>query len=140
MSRLKVLNEDIDDPIAATALREYTEDRAQILEQLTKVFLAEPEIRSMGMWGSFGCGEADDLSDLDIWIAVADEFMPVIGSRLLEICHWPVSGPWEENPNCARLMAAILERATVLVMEWSISISIGSRYRQLTKYQISRNK
>jgi predicted nucleotidyltransferase len=52
------------------------------------------------MWGSFGRGSADDLSDLDIWVAVADELMPEIVGRLLGLL--PAAGEWivgGENSN-----------------------------------------
>jgi predicted nucleotidyltransferase len=100
MPPMRINHQNIADRVIATALSEFVEDRTQILNRLTQILLSEPAIRAAWMWGSFGRGSADDLSDLDIWVAVADELMPEIVGRLLGLL--PAAGEWivgGENSN-----------------------------------------
>jgi hypothetical protein len=102
MSLLPVRNAEIDDFPTAQALREHAEDRSTILASLTRHILDDHRFRAAWLWGSFGRGDQDDLSDLDLWLAVPDEFVAEIGGRLLDAL--PSGGELilaGENPNIA---------------------------------------
>ncbi len=75
MSRSLIFSEQFTDfaPAVAEALREYREDRATLLASLTVSLQSDPRICAVWFHGSFGRGEADDVSDLDLWLAVSDE-------------------------------------------------------------------
>jgi len=73
---------EITRPTVAAALREHREDRDALLASLTASLLNDPRARAAWLWGSFGRGDADDLSDLDPWIIVADEFVGEMGASL----------------------------------------------------------
>lgn len=82
MSHLPVLAEQLTDPAIAAALREHREDRQALLFSLTTSLQADPRVRAAWLWGSFGRGEANDLSDLDPWVIVSDEAVPEMGPSL----------------------------------------------------------
>ena len=73
---------EITNPKVVAALREHREDRDALLASLTASLQADPHIRAAWLWGSFGRGEADDLSDLDPWLIVADDAVGEMGARL----------------------------------------------------------
>lgn len=75
MSRSPIFSEQFIDsaPAVADALQEYREDRATLLASLTASLQSDPRICAVWFHGSFGRGEADDMSDLDFWLAVSDE-------------------------------------------------------------------
>ena len=73
MSRSFILAEHVSDPAVADALREHREDRTALLASLMASWQGDTRIRAAYLWGSFGRGEADDLSDLDPWLLVADD-------------------------------------------------------------------
>jgi hypothetical protein len=81
MSRPTVFAEQFQDPTVA-ALREHREDRAALLHSLTAFFQADSRVRAAWLRGSFGRNEADDLSDLDPWLIVADEYVTEIGPSI----------------------------------------------------------
>lgn len=75
MSRSPIYSEQFADsaPAVADALRKHREDRDALLASLTASWQHDQRIRAALLWGSFGRGEADDLSDLDPWLLVADD-------------------------------------------------------------------
>lgn len=73
---------EISDPGVLAALREHREDRDALLSSLKASLHADERVRAVWLWGSFGRGEADDLSDLDPWIVVADEYVGELGASL----------------------------------------------------------
>ena len=77
-----IFAEQVSKPEVATALREHREDRDALLASLVVTLRADPRIRAAWLWGSFGRGEADDLSDLDLWLVVADDAVDDIGASL----------------------------------------------------------
>jgi hypothetical protein len=82
MSRPTIFSEQLSRPEVAAALREPCEDRDALLASLTDSLQADPRVRAAWLWGSFGRGEADDLSDLDPWLIVADDAVGEMGARL----------------------------------------------------------
>ena len=75
MSRSLVFSEQFTEsaPSVADALREHREDRSALLASLTTSLQSEPRVKAVWFHGSFGRGEADDFSDLDLWVSVANE-------------------------------------------------------------------
>lgn len=86
MPRSLILSEQFSDssPTVADALREHREDRTALLASLTASWRSNARIRAALLWGSFGRGDADDLSDLDPWLLVADEAAPFMEPVLQE--------------------------------------------------------
>ncbi len=84
MSSSPVFAENQTIPEVAAALREHRADRGTLLASLTETLQADPRVRAAWLWRSFGRGEADDLSDLDPWLIVADEAAGEIGASLLD--------------------------------------------------------
>ncbi len=82
MSRFLILSEQFTDPAVADALREHREDRTALLASLTASWRSDARIRAALLWGSFGRGEADDLSDLDPWLIVTDDAAAEMGLSL----------------------------------------------------------
>ena len=69
-------------PNVADALREHRTDRDALLASLTAFWQGDARIRAALLWGSFGRGEADDLSDLDPWLIVTDDAAAEMGLSL----------------------------------------------------------
>lgn len=86
MSRSLILAEQFTEtaPAVADALREHREDWAALLASLTAFWQSDARIRVALLWGSFGRGKADDLSDLDPWFLVADGAATLIEPVLRE--------------------------------------------------------
>jgi len=82
MSRPTVFAEQLKDPVVAAMLRQHREDRDALLRSLTASLQSDPRVRAARLWGSFGRDEADDLSDLDPWLLVADEAVAAMGPTL----------------------------------------------------------
>ncbi len=82
MSRPAILAEQFPDSWVGAALAEHQEDRGELLASLSTFLRNDPRVRAAWLWGSFGKGEADDLSDLDPWIVVADEAVGEMGAAL----------------------------------------------------------
>ena len=79
MSRSLILSEQFTAPAVADALREHREDRMALLASLTASWQSDTRIRAALLWGSFGRGNADDLSDLDPWLLVTDDAAAEMG-------------------------------------------------------------
>lgn len=79
MLRPTVFAEQFTDPVVVAALRQHREDRDTLLHSLTTFFQSDPRVRAAWLWGSFGREEADDLSDLDPWLIIADEAAAEMG-------------------------------------------------------------
>ena len=64
--------------LSPTLCGEHREDRAALLAALSASWQSDTRVRAALLWGSFGRGEADDLSDLDPWLLVADDAAPLM--------------------------------------------------------------
>lgn len=84
MSRSPIFAEQLTGAAVVDALREHWEDRAALLASLAAFWQSDARIRAALLWGSFGRSEADDLSDLDPWLLVADDAVPSIEPVLRE--------------------------------------------------------
>jgi hypothetical protein len=62
------------------AFQKYQQERAELLESLAAFLAIQPDVVAAWLWGSVGSGEADALSDLDLWIVVSDESIEAIKS------------------------------------------------------------
>ncbi len=82
MSRPTVFAEQLKDPVVAVLLQEHRADRDALLSSLTDSLQSDARVRAAWLWGSFGRNEADDLSDLDPWLIVADEAAAEMGPAL----------------------------------------------------------
>ena len=84
MSRSLILAEQFaaTAPAVAEALWEHRADRTVLLASLTASWRSDERIRAAYLWGSFGRGEADDLSDLDPWLLIADDAAAEMGPSL----------------------------------------------------------
>jgi predicted nucleotidyltransferase len=61
---------------AERALAGYGRRRDALLDRITAVLGADPRVRAAWLAGSFGRGQADAWSDLDLHVAVADAALP----------------------------------------------------------------
>jgi predicted nucleotidyltransferase len=50
-------------------------EREQLLERIAVMLKSDPRIVAAWLFGSLGDGSADSLSDIDLWIVVADEYV-----------------------------------------------------------------
>lgn len=82
MSRPAVFAEQFPDSWVGAALDEHREERDTLLASLTSSLRNDPRVLAAWLWGSFGKGEADDLSDLDPWIVVTDAAIGEMGAAL----------------------------------------------------------
>lgn len=82
----RVVAENLRDPEGAQALRDHRAERARLLEGLGKAFRADSTVRAVWFGGSFARGEADDLSDLDLWLGVADSAATKMAGPLAKAC------------------------------------------------------
>jgi predicted nucleotidyltransferase len=82
VSHPRVFAEQYPGSEVADALREHRGDRDALLASLTATLQRDPCVRAAWLWGSFGRGAADDLSDLDPWIIVSDGAVGAMGPSL----------------------------------------------------------
>lgn len=54
-------------------LNQYQSERDQLLTTITGYLERDPGVRAVWLTGSLGRGESDALSDIDVWIVVADD-------------------------------------------------------------------
>lgn len=56
----------------------YGRERGELLDRIVKHLEADPSTAAVWLGGSFGRRQADDLSDLDLWVAVDEVRLPAI--------------------------------------------------------------
>ena len=59
-------------------LSQYAAERDELLLRIQAQLHSEPRVTAAWLWGSHGRGDADAWSDLDLWIAVADDALEAI--------------------------------------------------------------
>lgn len=76
-------------------------ERAALLDRLSTALESDPRVVAAWLWGSFGRGEEDAWSDLDVWIVLRDEayspalrhgFPAILGEALFTV-EAPQNGP-----------------------------------------------
>ncbi|HYF61635.1 MAG TPA: hypothetical protein VD886_02410 [Herpetosiphonaceae bacterium] len=92
-------------------LRPYAAERDALLQRVLGVIEGDQRVRAGWLWGSFGRGEQDALSDIDLWLAVADEELAAIAGvpqAFVEACGPPlitVAAPQNAPERGAYLLA-----------------------------------
>jgi predicted nucleotidyltransferase len=56
------------------------EERAALLQRAIEVLTEDGRVVAAWLFGSLGRGDGDDLSDIDLWVVVADEHMEAVRS------------------------------------------------------------
>lgn len=59
-------------------LTRFQTESKELLTQITNCLARDPRIMAAWLFGSLGRGDADELSDIDIFVVVADEFIEEI--------------------------------------------------------------
>lgn len=62
-------------------LQSYRAERDELLHQIQQVLNNDDRVRAAWLWGSVGRDKADELSDLDVWIVVADECLDEVAAQ-----------------------------------------------------------
>lgn len=62
-------------------LQAYRAERDDLHRRIRDVLADDPQVRAGWLWGSFGRGDQDALSDLDLWLAVGDADLAAIAGR-----------------------------------------------------------
>jgi hypothetical protein len=57
-------------------LHDYAMERKQLLHSIVSFLERDPAVKAAWLLGSLGRGEADYLSDIDIWVVMEDECIP----------------------------------------------------------------
>lgn len=101
MSKRTILSEKFSGA-AAVALLEHRDDREAVLESITHSLLGDQCVRAAWLGGSFERGDEDDLSDLDLWLVVADDCVADMSASLLAYALRTGHYIWgSENPRNA---------------------------------------
>jgi hypothetical protein len=62
-------------------LSAYSQERDALLRQIVKTLEKDSRLVAAWLFGSLGRGDADKLSDIDLWLVVADEAIKVITAQ-----------------------------------------------------------
>lgn len=60
------------------------DERAALLQRALEVLREDRRVVAAWLFGSLGRGDADDLSDIDLWVVVSDEHMEAVHSTRRE--------------------------------------------------------
>lgn len=66
---------------AELGLDTYRRGRDRLLERIGRLLAGDSRVRAAWLWGSLGRGGADALSDLDVWVVVADEYVAELAAQ-----------------------------------------------------------
>jgi hypothetical protein len=86
MSARPVHDFDAKNPKLAAEMRLHAWERNEICDRLQAELAADARVEKAWLWGSFMRGEADDLSDLDLWLTVPDEHAEGMAYDLRALC------------------------------------------------------
>lgn len=59
----------------------YCAERDALLQDITSILERDHRVNAAWLFGSLGRGDEDDLSDLDVWVVVADEHLGIIAAQ-----------------------------------------------------------
>ncbi len=63
------------------------EERAALLQRAIEVLTADARVVAAWLFGSMGRGDADDLSDIDLWLVVSDEHIDTMRVTRQDYVH-----------------------------------------------------
>lgn len=63
---------------SAALVERYSDERNNLLRTITELLEGDPGVKAAWLFGSMGRGEADSLSDLDLWVVVDDDRIEAI--------------------------------------------------------------
>jgi len=66
--------------ISQPRLTVYRQERDDLFRRITSQLMHDSRVMAARLFGSLGRGDADELSDLDLWVIVADEHMVEIAA------------------------------------------------------------
>lgn len=70
---------------AQPALRAHGQERDALLERVTEVLEQNPQVLAAWLLGSLAVGSADDWSDIDLYVAIADDQYEVVVQQRLDL-------------------------------------------------------
>lgn len=70
---------------AQPALRAHGQDRDALLERITEVLEQNPQVPAAWLLGSLAVGTADDWSDIDLYVAIADDQYEMVVQQRLDL-------------------------------------------------------
>jgi len=70
---------------AQPALRAHGQDRDALLERITEVLEQNPQVLAAWLLGSLAVGTADDWSDIDLYVAIADDQYEMVVQQRLDL-------------------------------------------------------
>ncbi|HYO49260.1 MAG TPA: nucleotidyltransferase domain-containing protein [Chloroflexia bacterium] len=120
------------------------EERAALLQRAIEVLTGDRRVVAAWLFGSLGRGDADDLSDIDLWVVVADEHIEVVRSTKREyICYVgePLlieEAPQNAPPGGAYLLALYGGEAGPHQVDWYWQPQSSARLPQDTRLLFDR--
>ena len=105
-------------------LSKFSEERQLLLDRIVSFLEKDPRIVAAWLFGSLGRAEYDDLSDIDIWIVIADEFIQEISQLRRQFVSQigvpllVVEAPQNAPRNGAYLMVYYQSDVAPLQVDW----------------------
>jgi predicted nucleotidyltransferase len=94
---------------SALLLKARRAERETLLRRLTELLEADPRVGAAWLFGSLARGDADDLSDIDLWVVVSDEHIAeVVAARREYVSQLGEPLLIEEAPQNAPVSGAYL--------------------------------
>jgi len=85
MSKPTLFNANVIDPTAAAALMEYVTAREALQSRLSGLYEDCLPVRAAWIYGSLGRGDGDDVSDVDTWLIISDEYVSGFEQQLVDL-------------------------------------------------------
>lgn len=142
-------------PVFPTTRAEYAAARDALLEQITATLQADSRFLAAWLGGSFGRGEADEVSDIDLFVVVADAearalcAYPALTSagsvpaRLALFTLFGEPANLHENHNNAPVggsFSAVLYRNPPVIVDWTLVPQSVARRSPDTRLLFDRAK